>query len=102
MVIAQKWNNDVRIVLFLKLHNDFKLSQQLKEKVVNQIKKNLTPRHVPAKIISVPDIPRTRSGKITELAVRDIVHGQEIKNKDALANPEALLYFDNITELKVD
>ena len=102
LVIAQKWNNDVRIVLFLKLHNDFKLSQQLKEKVVNQIKKNLTPRHVPAKIISVPDIPRTRSGKITELAVRDIVHGQEIKNKDALANPEALLYFDNITELKVD
>ena len=102
MVIAQNWNNDVRIVLFLKLNNDFKLTQQLKEKVVYQIKKNLTPRHIPAKIISVLDIPRTRSGKITELAVRDIVHGKEIKNKEALANPEALIYFANIPDLDID
>ena len=102
LVIAQNWNNDVRIVLFLKLQNDFRLTQKLKEKVVNQINKNLSPRHVPAKIISVPDIPRTRSGKITELAVRDIVHGKEIKNKEALANPEALLHFADITELSVD
>ena len=78
------------------------LTQQLKEKVVYQIKKNLTPRHIPAKIISVLDIPRTRSGKITELAVRDIVHGKEIKNKEALANPEALLYFANIPDLDID
>ena len=102
LVIAQNWNNDVRIVLFLKLNNGFKLTQQLKEKVVNQIKKNLTPRHIPAKIISVPDIPRTRSGKITELAVRDIVHGKEIRNKEALANPEALLCFFNIPDLDID
>ena len=102
LVVAQNWNNDVRIILFLKLQNDFKLTQQLKEKIINQIKKNLTPRHIPAKIISVPDIPRTRSGKITELAVRDIVHGKEIKNKEALANPEALLHFADITELSVD
>ena len=102
LVIAQKWNNDVRIVLFLKLHNDFKLTQQLKEKVINKIRKNLTPRHVPAKVISVPDIPRTRSGKITELAVRDIVHGKEIKNKEALANPEALLHFADIPDLDID
>ena len=102
LVIAQNWNSDVRIVLFLKLQNDFKLTQQLKEKVVDQIKKNLTPRHVPAKMISVPDIPRTRSGKITELAVRDIVHGKEIKNKEALANPESLLHFADIPELSVD
>ena len=102
LVIAQNWNNDVRVVLFLKLKNDFMLTQQLKEKVVNKIKKNLTPRHVPAKIISVPDIPRTRSGKITELAVRDIVHGKKIKNKEALANPEALLHFANIPELGTD
>ena len=102
LVIAQSWNSDVRIVLFLKLQNDYELTEKLKEKVVNQIKTNLTPRHVPAKVIAVPDIPRTRSGKITELAVRDIVHGKEIKNKEALANPEALLYFANISDLGKD
>ena len=91
-----------KCVFKAKFKNEFKLTRQLKEKVVNQIKKSLTPRHVPAKIISVPDIPRTRSGKITELAVRDIVHGKEIKNKEALANPEALLHFADITELSVD
>ncbi len=102
IVIAQNWNNDVRIVLFLKLQNDHELTGNLKEKVVNQIRRNLTPRHVPAKIIAVPDIPRTRSGKITELAVRDIVHGKEIKNKEALANPEALVHFANIPDLSTD
>ncbi len=102
IVIAQNWNNDVRIVLFLKLQNEYKLTENLKEKVVNQIRTNLTPRHVPAKIVAVPDIPRTRSGKITELAVRDIVHGKEIKNKEALANPEALIHFANIPELSTD
>ncbi len=102
LVIAQNWNKDVRIVLFLKLKSDFRLTQQLEEKVVNQIKTNLTPRHVPAKLIAVPDIPRTRSGKITELAVRDIVHGKEIKNKEALANPEALFHFANIPALGKD
>jgi acetoacetyl-CoA synthetase len=99
IVIAQNWNNDVRIVLFLKLQNDHVLTENLKEKVVNQIRTNLTPRHVPAKVVAVPDIPRTRSGKITELAVRDIVHGKEIKNKEALANPEALVHFANIPDL---
>jgi acetoacetyl-CoA synthetase len=101
IVIAQNWNNDVRIVLFLKLQNDHVLTENLKEKVVNQIRTNLTPRHVPAKVVAVPDIPRTRSGKITELAVRDIVHGKEIKNKEALANPEALIHFVNIPELSL-
>ncbi len=99
IVIAQNWNNDVRIVLFLKLQDDYKLTENLKEKVVNQIRTNLTPRHIPAKVVAVPDIPRTRSGKITELAVRDIVHGKEIRNKEALANPEALIHFANIPEL---
>ncbi len=102
IVIAQNWNNDVRIVLFLKLQNDHELTEHLKEKVVNQIRTNLTPRHVPAKVVAVPDIPRTRSGKITELAVRDIVHGKEIKNKEALANPEALIHFANIPDLSTD
>ena len=102
IVIAQNWNNDVRIVLFLKLQNDYELTEHLKEKVVNQIRTNLTPRHVPAKVVAVPDIPRTRSGKITELAVRDIVHGKEIRNKEALANPEALIHFAKIPELNTD
>ena len=102
IVIAQNWNNDVRIVLFLKLQNDHELTERLKEKVVNQIRTNLTPRHLPAKVVAVPDIPRTRSGKITELAVRDIVHGKEIKNKEALANPEALIHFANIPDLSTD
>ena len=88
-----------RQVLFLKLQNDYELTEHLKEKVVNQIRTNLTPRHVPAKVVAVPDIPRTRSGKITELAVRDVVHGKEIKNKEALANPEALIHFANIPDL---
>ena len=99
IVIAQKWDNDVRIVLFLKLADDLELTESLKEKVIDQIRTNLTPRHIPAKVVSVPDIPRTRSGKITELAVRDIVHGKEIKNKEALANPKALLHFANIPDL---
>ena len=86
--------------LFLKLQNDHELTENLKEKVVNQIRTNLTPRHVPAKVVAVPDIPRTRSGKITELAVRDIVHGKEIKNSEALSNPEALELYKNLTELK--
>ena len=99
IVIAQNWDNDVRIVLFLKLADDLELTESLKEKVIDQIRTNLTPRHIPAKVVSVPDIPRTRSGKITELAVRDIVHGKEIKNKGALANPKALLHFANIPDL---
>ena len=99
IVIAQNWDNDVRIVLFLKLADDLELTESLKEKVIDKIRTNLTPRHIPAKVVSVPDIPRTRSGKITELAVRDIVHGKEIKNKEALANPKALLHFANIPDL---
>ncbi|MDC3067962.1 acetoacetate--CoA ligase [Paracoccaceae bacterium] len=99
LVIAQDWNSDVRIILFLTLRDEFVLTQHLKEKVIYQIRKNLTPRHIPAKIIAVPDIPRTRSGKITELAVRDIIHGRTVKNKEALLNAEALEYFENLSEL---
>ena len=102
IVIAQNWNNDVRVVLFIKLQSGHELTERLKGKVINQIRTNLTPRHLPAKIIAVPDIPRTRSGKITELAVRDIVHGKEIKNKEALANPEALIHFSNLPDLSKD
>ena len=99
IVIGQRWKNDVRVVLFVILREGIELNDELKLKIRNLIKQNTTPRHVPAKILSVNDIPRTKSGKIVELAVRNIVHGDAIKNKEALANPEALENFANRPEL---
>lgn len=99
IVIGQHWNNDVRVVLFVKLRAGIELNNDLKTKIRTTIKQNTTPRHVPAKILEVDDIPRTKSGKIVELAVRNIVHGEPVKNKEALANPEALEYFANRSEL---
>ncbi len=99
VAIGQQWQNDVRIVLFVKLKDGLILNESLGEKIRSQIRSNTTPRHVPAKIIQVTDIPRTISGKIVELAVRNMVHGIEVKNKDALANPEALEFFRGLTEL---
>src|SRR5262249_16231004 len=99
--IGQEWDNDVRVVLFVILSPGLKLDDALRDRIKKQIRTGASPRHVPAKIIQVADIPRTKSGKITELAVRDIVHGREVKNKDALANPEALDLFRNISELAV-
>ena len=101
LVIGQKWDNDTRIVLFVRLSDGgHGLTESLKNDIKSHIRKNCSPRHVPAKIIAVGDIPRTRSGKITELAVRDIIHGQEINNTEAIANPSALEYFKNLTELE--
>ncbi len=95
LVIAQDWDNDVRVVLFVRLRDGVELTDALQDTIRKQIRSNCTPRHVPAKIVAVDDIPRTKSGKITELAVRDVVHGRAVKNKEALANPEALdLYVD--------
>ena len=102
IAIGQNWKGDTRVILFLKLQPGFKLDLETRDKIIRKIKTNLSPRHIPAKIITVDDIPRTRSGKITELAVRDIVHNKEIKNKEALANPEALNYFKNLAELQQD
>lgn len=99
IVIGQDWQSDVRVVLFVKLKNNAKLNSELVEKIKNQIKKNTTPRHVPAKVLQVNEIPRTKSGKIVELAVKQIVQGEEVKNKEALANPEALNEFKNRPEL---
>ena len=83
------------MVLFLVLREGVELDDALVKRIKEQIRDNTTPRHVPAKIIQVADIPRTKNGKIVELAVRDVVHGREVKNKEALANPEALdLYRD--------
>ncbi len=100
LCIAQKWDGDVRVVLFVMLREGVELTDQLKASIRQTIKENTTSRHVPKKIIAVPDIPRTMSGKIVELAVRDMVHGDEIKNTEALANPESLEFFRNIGELE--
>jgi acetoacetyl-CoA synthetase len=92
--------SDVRVVLFVKLQEGLALDDALVEKIKGQIRRNTTPRHVPAKIVQVPEIPRTKSGKIVELAVRNAVHGQPVKNVEALANPEALDHFRHRPELE--
>ena len=100
LVIGQKWNNDVRIVLFLVMKQTIKLSDEIKNKIKYQIRKHASPRHVPSKIIQVEDIPRTKNGKLVELAVKNVVEGNIIKNKEALINPNTLSYFRNLNELK--
>jgi len=90
----------VRVVLFVKLQEGLILDDALVEKIKGQIRRNTTPRHVPAKIVQVPEIPRTKSGKIVELAVRNAVHGQPVRNVEALANPEALDHFRHRPELE--
>ena len=100
LVIGQDWDNDVRVVLFVVLRPGLTLDAALADRIKVEIRKNATPRHVPARIVQVRDIPRTRSGKITELAVRDVVHGRPVKNKEALANPEALDLYRDLPELR--
>ena len=100
IVIGQDWEDDVRVVLFVVLRESEALDEQLAQAVRSTIRQNATPRHVPAKIIQVPEIPRTLSGKIVELAVREVVHGRPVNNVDALANPEALAYFADLTALQ--
>jgi acetoacetyl-CoA synthetase len=98
--IGQQWLDDVRVVLFVVLRDGFSLDEDLQQRIRYAIRSETTPRHVPAKIIAVSDIPRTISGKIVELAVRNVVHGEPVKNTDALANPNALDYFRDIAELQ--
>ncbi len=100
LAIGQDWDNDVRVVLFVRLRESAGLDEKLVAVIKKKIRDGASPRHVPAKIVAVADIPRTKSGKITELAVRDVVHGREVKNKEALANPEALELYRDIPELK--
>ena len=99
IVVGQAWDNDIRIILFIVLDARAKLDQDLIQRIKQQIRKNASPRHVPAKIIAVTDIPRTKNGKIVELAVKNIIEGNEIKNKEALANPEILEQYTNLKEL---
>ena len=102
IVIGQVWGSDTRIVLFVKLREGTKLTETLLDTIKKSIKENCTSRHVPSNILQVEDIPRTKSGKIVEIPVRDIVHGREVKNKEALANPEALDYFRDRPELALE
>jgi acetoacetyl-CoA synthetase len=103
LVIGQDWPpaqpTDVRMVLFVRLRDGLALDAALTEKIKRHIRESATPRHVPARVVQVPDIPRTKSGKIVELAVRHIVHGRPVKNVEALANPEALEHYRNRPEL---
>jgi len=100
IAIGQDWEGDARVILFVVMKSGAALDDALQAKIRKKIREGASPRHVPAKIVAVADIPRTKSGKITELAVRDVVHGRPIKNKEALANPEALDLFIDIVELK--
>ena len=100
IVVGQDWQNDVRVVLFVRLREGAALDAALEKKIKDQIRRNTTPRHVPAKVLQVSDIPRTKSGKIVELAVREVVHDRPVKNREALANPEALELYRGRPELK--
>ncbi len=100
LCIGQQWEGDVRVVLFVRLAAGVTLDDDLQAAIRLKIKTGASPRHVPARIVEVADIPRTKSGKITELAVRDVVHGGEVKNKEALANPEALDLFRDLEALQ--
>ncbi|MDC0616175.1 acetoacetate--CoA ligase [Candidatus Pelagibacter sp.] len=99
IVVGQAWDNDVRIILFIVLNPKHVLNEDLLKKIRIQIRKNASPRHVPSKVIVVGDIPRTKNGKIVELAVKNTIEGNEIKNKEALANPRVLDQYKNLKEL---
>ncbi|TNC82511.1 MAG: acetoacetate--CoA ligase [Oleiphilus sp.] len=100
LAIGQQWQDDIRVVLFVRLQEGIDLTPELTEQIRTTIRANTTPRHVPAKVIAVQDIPRTLSGKLVELAVRNVVHNESVKNREALANPEALELFRNLPELQ--
>jgi len=100
LAIGQQWDGDERVVLFVRLAEGRALDEALRSRIVSQIRRNTTPRHVPARIVQVTDIPRTKSGKIVEIAVRDVVHGRPVKQREALANPEALDLYRDLPELR--
>ena len=99
IVVGQAWDNDIRIVLFIVLNSKYQLDNNLFRKIKLQIRMNASPRHVPSKILVVDDIPKTKNGKLVELAVKNIIEGTKIKNKEALANPEILEQYKNLKEL---
>ena len=100
LAIGQEWQNDVRVVLFVRLREGLALDASLENQIKAVIRRNTTARHVPARIVQVPDLPKTMTGKLVELAVRNVVHGEPVKNTEALANPESLDYFRDLPELR--
>lgn len=100
LAIGQQWDDDVRVVLFVVLRDGVELDDELTQRLRTEIRTHTTPRHVPSRIVQVPELPRTRSGKLVELAVRSVVHNETVANTEALANPEALAYFKDIPELQ--
>ncbi|AGL01233.1 acetoacetate--CoA ligase [Desulfoscipio gibsoniae] len=100
LVVGQDWDGDVRVILFVKLADGYELTSEFVKKIKKVIRENATPRHVPAKIVSIKDIPNTINGKKVELAVRNVIHNRPVLNKDAFANPEALDYYKDIPELQ--
>jgi acetoacetyl-CoA synthetase len=100
IAVGQQWNGDERIVLFVRLRDGLQLDDALRRAIADRIRANLSPRHVPARIVQVTDIPRTKSGKIVELAVRHVIHNREVRNVEALANPSALDLYRNRPELQ--
>ncbi|MCG8565777.1 MAG: acetoacetate--CoA ligase, partial [Desulfobacterales bacterium] len=100
VVVGQSWNNDVRVILFVKMAEGHDLTEELMARIKADIRTHASPRHVPAQIIQCPDIPYTLNMKKVELAVKKTIEGKEVKNKDALKNPEALDFFENIPSLK--
>ena len=99
IVIGQSWKNDIRVILFVVLNKGYNLNDDIKEKIKKANKINASPRHVPSKIISILEIPKTKNGKLVELAVKQSIEGDKIKNLEALANPDSLKQFKNIKEL---
>ena len=99
IVIGQSWKNDIRIILFVVLNSGYHLNDEIKDKIKKAVRSQASPRHVPSKIISVSEIPKTKNGKLVELAVKQTVEGEEIKNLEALANPDSLDQFKKIKEL---
>ena len=100
LAVGQAWEGDERIVLFVRLAEGLRLDAALRRRIADRIRRETTPRHVPARIVQVEDLPRTKSGKIVEIAVRHVIHGREVRNLEALANPAALDFFRNLPELQ--
>lgn len=98
-MVEQFWKNETRIILFVVMGEGLQLNHTIEDAIKNKLKIACSPRHVPAKIISVPEIPRTKSGKVMEIAVKYVINNMEVKNKESMVNPDSLLYFQNLTQL---
>lgn len=99
VVVGQQWQDDERVILFVVVRDQGELTPELEQRLRQTIREHATPRHVPARIIAVPDVPKTISGKVSELAVKHVIHGRAVDNADALANPESLTYFEQARQL---